>query len=364
MSTKGNYLAWFEARTQAHLNQNPATFLIESPIGQERVAVQTRWGNQFGRQIVEAIELEITLDASSLDEAINLAGSRANRWLAALSFAGRAPVEDARLLLAYDVTPNKLERPFLQRFYQDLWSRSLQVHVDPAVLQGVINGWGQLEGKRHWAASRAFYWYRRALRAGDPADRFTYLWLGLEALEPMLREKLNIPQDDARCPSCNKLLQDPSTAGIRGFLQNVSSQERLYRRARQLRVNLLHTVSSDYEVEKEAQELSEPLESALRTAVKTVADISGQDSQRTVAFGGLLCTVKGRFLGVTQVGPHEPHPHFILSRHPTSEEASDYGLPLFDAKLVPSAHFDFRIDGWLLPQGVRIRERTDTPKVD
>jgi len=356
MSTKAKYVVWLEAPTHAVLNQQPATFVIGPFLGEQEVTVLSRWRKKLGQPVCDVIQMQTALEAASPHEAILLAGARANRWLAALAFAARVPVGDARALFAYDATPNKGERQFVQYFYDTSWPRPLVAAVEASVVQEVVNGWGRHEGKPHWAVSRAFFWYRRGLREPDPADRFTYLWFGLEALEPMLRARLNVPSEKSRCPSCNRLLEDPSTAGIKAHLAARGEDDELYARARKLRVNLLHAVPYDFEVQEESRHLARPLEEALRSAIETTIDCS---LPRTGSFPPLpdfLCAVRGRILGLMDVAVGKRHPHFRLRRVPTRQKPSSLGVPSSDAELVPVGKFKFIVDGWLVPRGTLIAQ--------
>lgn len=356
MSTKAKYVVWLEAPTHAVLNQQPATFVIGPFLGEQQVTVASRWRKKLGQPVCDVIQMQTVLEAASPDEAIPLAAARANRWLAALAFAARVPVGDARALFAYDATPNKEERQFVQYFYDSPWPRPLVAAVEASVVQEIVNGWGRHEGKGHWALSRAFFWYRRGLREPNPADRFTYLWFGLEALEPMLRARLNVRSDTSRCPSCNRLLEDPSTAGIKAHLTAHGDSGELYGRARKLRVNLLHAVPYDFEIQEESRHLAQPLEEALRSAIEAAIECSLAPASSLSPLPEFQCAVRGRILGLMDVAVRKRHPHFKLRRVPTREKPSSLGLPDFDAELVPVGKFKFTVDGWLVPRGTLIAQ--------
>jgi len=356
MSSKTKYVVWLEAPTHAVLKEEPATFVIAPFLGEQQVSVASRWRKELGTPVCEVIQMQAILEAPSLDEAVVLASARANRWLAALAFAARVPVGDARALFAYDATPNKDEREFVQYFYDDSWRRSLVAAIESSTVQKVINAWGRYEGKPHWAVSRAFFWYRRGLREPNPADRFTYLWLGLEALEPMLRARLKVRSEAGRCPSCNRLLEDPSTAGIKAHLATGSRSDELYARARKLRVNILHTVPYDFELQEEARHLARPLEQALRSAIEATIECPLAPASSLPPLRDFLCAVRGRILGLMNAAKRKRHPHFRLRRVPTQEKPSELGVPDFDAELVPVGKFKFVADKWLVPRGTLIAE--------
>lgn len=356
MKAKSQFIVWLEAPTHASVQQTPGTFLINSELGQERVTVQTRWRTELGKQVIDAIELEVGLEADDVDSAVVLAGTRANRWLAALAFAARASVGDARPLLVYDVTPGARERAFIQHFYQDPWPRPVIVLVDGSDVQEVVNGWGVHQERAHWEVSRAFYWYRRALREQHPNDRFTCLWLGLEALETLLRTRMRVSVDKARCSACNRLLQDPSSAGVKAFLRATPQGEQTYRLARRLRLNLLHTVPHDAETGGDPRALNTELEQALRSAIEQAVGVALPGRPFPPA-SDLLCAVRGTFRGVEDAKAGGPHPHFRLDLVPTEEEPSTRGFPRFDARLVAEGNFEFEIEGWLVPSGSQIVSR-------
>ena len=359
VSSKAKYVVWLEAPTHAILKEEPATFVIAPFLGEQQVTVASRWRKELGQPVCDVIQMQTVLEAVSLDRAVLLASARANRWLAALAFAARVPVGDARALFAYDATPNRDEREFVQYFYDTPWPRSVVAAVESSTVQKVINAWGRYEGKPHWAVSRAFFWYRRGLREPNPADRFTYLWLGLEALEPMLRARLKVRSETSRCPSCNRLLEDPSTAGIKAHLAAGSRGDKFYARARKLRVNIVHSVHNapyDFEVQEESRYLAPPLEQALRSAIEATIECSLAPASSLPPLRDFLCAVRGRILGLMDVANRKRHPHFRLRRVPTREKPSSLGVADFDGELVPVGKFKFILDRWLAPPGTFIAQ--------
>jgi len=356
MSSNAKYVVWLEAPTHAVLREAPATFVIAPFLGEQEVTVAPRWRKELGQPVFDVIQMQTVLDAPSLNEAVLLATARANRWLAALAFAARVPVGDGRAIFAYDATPNRDEREFVQYFYDNSWTRPMVAAVESSAVQNVINAWGRYEGKAHWAVSRAFFWYRRAIREPSPADRFTYLWLGLEALEPTLRTRLKVRSETSRCPSCKRLLEDPSTAGIKAHLAAGTKSDKLYARARKLRVNIVHTVPYDFELHEESRQLTPALEQALRSAIEAAIECSLPATTGSRPLPDFSFAVRGRILGLTALGGRKRHPHFRLRRVPTREKPSSLGIPTFDAELVPVGKFKFTVDGWLAPPGSLIAE--------
>jgi len=350
-SSKAKYVVWVEAPTHAVVREVPATFVIAPFLGEQQVTVVPRWRKELGQLVCEAIQMQTVLDAPSLDKAVSFATARANRWLAALAFAARVPVGDGTALFAYDATPNRDEREFVQYFYDNSWPRPIVAAVEGSAIQKVINAWGRHEGKAHWAVSRAFFWYRRAIREPSPADRFTYLWLGLEALEPTLRARLKVRSETSRCSSCKRLLEDPSTAGIKAHLAAGTKSDELYARARKLRVNIVHTVPYDFELHEEARRLTPALEQALRAAIEAAIECSLPRTGASWPLPDFLCAVRARIVGLPDLAGRKRHPHFRLRRVPSRGGPSILGIPTFDAELVPVGKFKFVVDKWMMPRG-------------
>jgi hypothetical protein len=77
----------------------------------------------------------------------------------------------------------------------------------------------------------------------DVFEKFNAYWIGLEALNPLLQTKLGADDDKITCGKCgHEWAPTPTVSGIRAFCaQEIDGGVDLYRRIRDLRINLMHS---------------------------------------------------------------------------------------------------------------------------
>jgi hypothetical protein len=127
-------------------------------------------------------ELNIYCDFESSDQwdAIMTCSGSVNELLDQFALAVGAPVSDARIEKVYDITPNAATREIWQFFYSPIEKVGSQISP-PDLLEKLIFGF--FKGRKA-EILRSVHWFRLSLREVEPLDRFTYLWIGLESLNP------------------------------------------------------------------------------------------------------------------------------------------------------------------------------------
>lgn len=69
--------------------------------------------------------------------------------------------------------------------------------------------------------ARATRWYRLGAMVTDIFDQFSCFWIGLEALNPLLQQKLSVKDDPVVCLKCKHgWTATPTVSGIRAFVQD------------------------------------------------------------------------------------------------------------------------------------------------
>lgn len=108
--------------------------------------------------------------------------------------------------LIYEITQNVQEREFVQVFHNPLTLHISRRVLDPQLLIDVIDHSVKLKAEYFRRIGRAVRWYRMGVMTFDKFDRFNCFWIGLEALNPLLQEKLSVKHD-------------LTVSGVRAFIQ-------------------------------------------------------------------------------------------------------------------------------------------------
>jgi hypothetical protein len=81
--------------------------------------------------------------------------------------------------------------------------------------------------------------------------------MGLESINTLLQDRLNVGNDVVSCPRCGYKREVPSVSGIREFIRKYYQNEKgLYQRMRKLRVGIMHGASRLSNIIKEAEQIA------------------------------------------------------------------------------------------------------------
>jgi hypothetical protein len=199
-----------------------------------------------GVSLQVGLEFRVQVYATTLDEAIGKAGPLADAIASFITLVTGVGTPIVKPMLCFETTESKREREMLQ-FFDDVPIRNPSKRtVSPGQLMDTVDRHYKLESESIEAAervARAIRWYRYGTGIADLFDRFNSYWIGLEALNKPLQEKLGISDDQTTCPKCkNKWVSTPTVSGIREFAGRFfSTDPSLYRRMHGLRNDVMHS---------------------------------------------------------------------------------------------------------------------------
>jgi len=160
--------------------------------------------------------------------------------------------------------------------------------------------------------------------ATDVFDQFNCFWIGLEALNPVLRKKLSIKDDPATCPKCgHKWAATPTVSGIRTFIQRKLEEEsRLYRHIHDIRNGIMHSTKDLRELQDLVSRCTPKTAEALFRAVCFLLEF---EEWETMTHGAILkeFPTRGELQGVLiggdppSLGPEGEDPHFEIDHQLT-----------------------------------------------
>jgi hypothetical protein len=222
-----------------------------------------------GSKIQSSLSLRVFLSAKNLKEAINEAKSFADGVISFVALTTGVGLDIPSENLAFEITPKTSERDFIQIYHDPFriaMSRRTLNHQQFIQLMDYFMK-SEVETREHIGGS--IRWYRLGTTTVDVFDRFNCFWIGLEALNPILQNKLKVGDDKTRCPKCQyEWVCTPTVSGIRVFVQTkIPDGKKVYKRSRELRINLMHSKENLTKLHAEATELSSRVGEVLYRAI-------------------------------------------------------------------------------------------------
>jgi len=290
-----------------------------------------------GSRIQSGLLLRVFLSAENLKEAVKEAKSFADGIISFITLATGVGLDIPSENLAYEVTPNVSEREFIQIYHDPFRIVVSRRILNHELLIQLMDHFMKTEPKTSERIGRSIRWYRMGTMTLDVFDRFNCFWIGLEALNPTLQNKFKVGDDKTKCPKCqHEWTSTPTVSGIRLFVQTkIPKGRELYKRFRELRINLMHSKEDFGKLHAEATELSPEIGEVLYRAI---CYLLGIEQWKTVTYKKILEKVPMRIeLEATLVdgepetlGSHGKDPYFEPS-HEFTPKFSDAGI-MFEGK--------------------------------
>jgi hypothetical protein len=190
------------------------------------------------------LEFRAEVKAPTIEEAIVKGASLADGVASFITLVTGAGTPTVRPMLCYEITEGKSEREFRQ-FFDDATfmnpSKRVLPHID--LIDRIDRFYKIPEPAISERTLRAIRWYRWGTSSADPYDRFVAYWIGLEALNKILQDRLKAEDVKTSCPKCGySWAPFPTVTGIREFVkQFFEDGGSLYERMHALRINIMHS---------------------------------------------------------------------------------------------------------------------------
>jgi hypothetical protein len=312
-----------------------------------------------GSKIQSGLQLRVFVSAENVEEAMKEAKSFADGIASVITLASGVGLDIPSASVAYEITPNVPERDFVQIFYDPFRITASRRTMNHDLLVQLVDHFMKSNPETSERIARSIRWYRMGTITPDVFDRFNCFWIGLEALNPILQKMFKVGDDKTKCPECGyEWVSTPTVSGIRLFVQiKVPDGEKLYKRFRELRINLMHSKERFERLHAEATELTPKIGETLFRAICYILEIK---EWATTTYDGILLKVPMRLeLEATlvdckaeELGPDGKDPFFELV-HPVAFTVSDDGMtftvkPEFRARLNPKVKWrprEFRFYG-------------------
>lgn len=320
---------------------------INFPDGQAAIAVfdQTR---EFGGVLVpDGLQGNVKVSAEDIDGAMNLATEFAASVFSLLCVTGRASVGPARVLWAYDASPEVEFRELRTLLYDPFFKLpSRHLKTDPLfhLLDRLFHHFlvrTDVEEDRKERTMRVVHSFRRGVADNDDAlSEFILHWASLETLDVVLRELEGLDKEPilttcagcstvfSFCPVCGRegtFQRGTELVGVKDVFRQLGAQAE-FRTLKQLRNGIVHGFRSLNECIGLAKQNLE----LMRTAVLTMLlRILGADSSVMVETLSKP-TIKGKdhpHIRLLAGGDFEPGDLTELEGHPgLSVSSADHAV--------------------------------------
>ena len=231
-----------------------------------------------GVPVHSGLLLSAEAEAASLDDAVTEARNLLMATLSFLALAGNTTVatEGLHLVAAREPTANgqATECLAVEELGVPMFENRRRV-PEWAVTELPV-----LVGKLYAAderVGRAIAWYQRGMNQGNIVDRLLMFWMGLENLDPLLRQKVGEEPEIRQCARCGLDYEVPVAKGVKALFRDYSPNGLSdFKVVRNLRVDVVHGRALLSEVLEGIQRAgaTEICRKALRTAILLMLDMA------------------------------------------------------------------------------------------
>lgn len=255
---------WLYGLSSLALEENVVFNFTDSTV---RVSNQSVLPDATLPRVHVGLEYIVTAHATDPKHAFRRAIGACHSVADLLSASQAASIQDPEPVLALEITQGTDVRSFGQI------QRNLPFHGKPrrffkrTEFTSFHESWNRIDDRSRKRLSRALRLLRRSYADTDAIDRFEDTWDALEAVNPLLQKKHNLPTTypGKPCKSCGKLTQVPgASSGIRHAvtaLAKASDDE--WNKLRNLRTQIVHSTRA-------IDEVSDSVKAMLPLARKTL----------------------------------------------------------------------------------------------
>lgn len=236
----------------------------------------------------QGIRYTVEVEATDILGAITVAKGLASHTADMLSMAGTVAIEDPVPLFAIDCEPSQNDREFAQVIHDAPQLRQFRRAINEADFSVLFDGLQrirQTNPRRAYRLDRALRYLRQGTLETDALDKFEDLWVGLEAINPLLRENYQTSTTFKRkCASCGNVLNCASckaeahapdnSSGIDYIVTEVlglsGDDARLLRRKR---IQIVHSTATFLQVSENLGRATEIARTALIAGIHDVLDL-------------------------------------------------------------------------------------------
>jgi len=214
----------------------------------------------IGKEFSKRLSIIAEIDADDILSAVGKCMYFSEQILDKIAMEVGMPVDELKVLIAFEVVKNG-EVVELVKFDYDaidkIGSKALNLTRFDSIIRSSTND----------RINRAMHWYRKALNETDILDIFSYLWICLETLNPLFKDKYPDAYEISKCEKCNYEKRNVYTAPLKMFFKDILDNVQLYSTARKIRQGIVHGFEDIGNIQKNVIEIIDDLGTACRKAI-------------------------------------------------------------------------------------------------
>lgn len=220
----------------------------------------------IGKEFSKRLSIIAEIEADDILTAVGTCRFFSDQILDKIALEVGMQVEDLKIIKAFQLVGKGEDVEFVKFDYDVLdkiGSRVLNLARFDRIVKGISND----------RLNRAMHWYRKALKETDLLDVFSYLWICLETLNPLFKEKYPNAYEISKCDKCNFEKVNVSTAPLKMFFKDILDNAQLYSKARSIRQSIVHGFEDIAVIQKKVIDLVDDLGIACRKAIFYLLEI-------------------------------------------------------------------------------------------
>lgn len=271
--------------------------------------------------VPDGLDIFSSIAANSMDVAFSRIRGYSSRILSLFSFLTSTSFPDILPVKCYDVTPSKKTGKFVQYNYGVPMDTVSARRINIDTLKTSIAKINALSEDYNNRIYRAMHWYKLAVQSRDYLDKFTSLWIGLETINPLLRDHFGLVVEYSKCTKCGHET-NPTLNGIKHLFKESLSDTKPWKKIRDIRAGTMHGFRNFKDIMQELRTLVPILEKALDKGLCIIIGIPKQSRLKPLDLG-------------------HPRPAYYLS----SAVVEGPDLNQLDKSMIPSIDLDFTLVG-------------------
>lgn len=254
------YIAILKAKSYTMIPKNIAelSFNISSVDYQISVKPISSFKNdKIGEQFSNELIIEVEIECKDFESAFGYVYQNTNVILDQLAFISCMPIEEAQFHKIYEITEGIESRRITQFFYNMIERiGSKQINLD--ILEPIVTKINTFSHKEKQRINRAIHWFNKALREVDSLDRLTYIWSGLESINPLFAKKFDVVETTT-CVQCGFERSLMGTAPLKNFFEKIIKNPEVYSKTRRARNQILHGFEDLNKIRLKVEEFEDDL---------------------------------------------------------------------------------------------------------
>lgn len=290
----------------------------------------------IGKEFSKRLSVIAEIDAEDILSAVGKCHHFADQILDRIALEVGMPVEELVIDKAFEITEEN-EDTELVKFDYEVLDKIGSREINLARLDRIVKSTSSSNDR----LIRAMHWYRKALNETDLLDIFSYLWISLETLNPLFKDKYPEAYEVRKCNQCNAETKSVNTAPLKMFFQQVLNNVDLYSKARAIRVSIFHGFENISSIQAKVLNIIDDLGVACRKAFFYLLDIDDSKVNYNQGIGNNEGFTFVSFIKIHNFITDDRNPKYFIPDIKVNIEMSEFNGELVIKPIIKTNIFDY-----------------------